>query len=502
MSGTIYYALSGDERSESDQATAVLEARLEELAGTVKQLSRYVGFSEHDPSAEQDESVRHGEWQASGIDAAPSEVLRDAALENDEQSLQNTPPSALANDAEANMLLSTFKTRYGRWIGINESDDETWNMRTVRHPLLFTASCLVATRHSSEYGPHPEADRLFFQAKDELSASLLRIQQPLAFFQAVLILSLWSTTAGQQPLSLDSWLITGYALQHSLASAVFQGLNNRTANCSFAAWSVRNHLCLSHLHACISTRRTAVVTSSDIEMARPLLTFGNNFETRVVAELALYWILYEHRINGTLRTRGALHDWKRQWARLFDQPRHRSLLMSYSFGQMLVCEQELSSKSVVVQNSLLEEILRHSSSIMQLVIDTTDARTKHLTDHVYHVIAFAAVTALRLMSKYREYFQDYADFGEMESLISEIVDWLDSIGPGSHTGHMMSDVIKATQRKLGFGVSSSTQTSPLALPMDSTNFAVPALFAANTAEFDWDAIVPDWPDLDVRDANF
>ncbi|KAI7570535.1 hypothetical protein KC343_g2089 [Hortaea werneckii] len=139
---------------------------------------------------------------------------------------------------------------------------------------------------------------------------------------------------------------------------------------------------------------------------------------------------------------------------------------------------------------------------MQLVIDTTDARTKHLTDHVYHVIAFAAVTALRLMSKYREYFQDYADFGEMESLISEIVDWLDSIGPGSHTGHMMSDVIKATQRKLGFGVSSSTQTSPLALPMDSTNFAVPALFAANTAEFDWDAIVPDWPDLDVRDANF
>ncbi|RMY79249.1 hypothetical protein D0862_13212 [Hortaea werneckii] len=459
---------------------------LEELAGTVKQLSQYVGFSEDDPRAEQDESVRHGEWQASGIDAAPPEVLRDAALENDEQSLQNTPPSALANDAEAKMLLSTFRTRYGRWIGIKESDDETWNMRTVRYPLLFTACCLVATRHSSEHVPHSEADRLFFQAKDELSASLLQTRQPLAFFQAVLILSLWSTTAGQQPLSLDSWLITGYALQHSLAPAVFQSLNNRTAKEQFAALSVRNHLCLSHLHACISTRRTAVVTSSDIELSRQLLNSGSSskFETCKVAELALYWILYEHRINGTLHGRSALHHWKLKWARLFDQSRHQFLLMSYSFGQLLMCEQVLGSKSVAVHKSLLEEMLRHSSSIMQLAIDTTDARTKHLTDHVYHIIAFAAVTALRLMSRYRKNLQASTDIGQMETLVSKTVEWLDSIEPVSNAGRTMSDVIKATQRKLGSRISSSTQMSPPALLMDSTKLAVPDLHRRGENDLD------------------
>ncbi|KAI7211127.1 hypothetical protein KC333_g7830 [Hortaea werneckii] len=216
----------------------------------------------------------------------------------------------------------------------------------------------------------------------------------------------------------------------------------------------------------------------------------------MVAELSLYWILYEHRINGSSHTRGALHHWKLNWARLFDQPRHQFLLMSYSFGQLLMCEQVLNSKSVAVAKSLLEEMLRLSSGIMQLAIDTTEARTKHLRDHVYHMIGFAAVTALRLMSRYRENLQASTDVGQTETLVFKIVEWLDSIGPVSHAGRMMSDVIKATQWRLEFGVSSSTQMSPPAFLMDSTNPAVPALFAANTAEFNWDAIIPDWPSLD------
>ncbi|KAI6859467.1 hypothetical protein KC343_g5832 [Hortaea werneckii] len=125
---------------------------------------------------------------------------------------------------------------------------------------------------------------------------------------------------------------------------------------------------------------------------------------------------------------------------------------------------------------------------MQLAIDTTDARTKHLTDHVYHIIAFAAVTALRLMSRYRKNLQASTDIGQMETLVSKTVEWLDSIEPVSNAGRTMSDVIKATQRKLGSRISSSTQMSPPALLMDSTKLAVPDLFAANTAEFDWDAI--------------
>ncbi|RMY82499.1 hypothetical protein D0861_07858 [Hortaea werneckii] len=207
---------------------------------------------------------------------------------------------------------------------------------------------------------------------------------------------------------------------------------------------------------------------------------SSNFETRMVAELALYWMLYEHRVNGTLWDRHDLSRWKSQWARLLDQPGHQVLLMCYSFGQLFMCEQVLSS------------------NIMHLAINTPDATTKHLTDHVYHMIAFAAVTALRVMSKYREKLQASIDLGQMETLVLKTVEWLDSIETVSYTGRIMSDLIKATQRTLGSRISSSTQISPPALLMDSPNLAAPDLFAANTAEFDWDALIPDWPSLATR----
>lgn len=168
--------------------TSDFRSRLEELTGTVERLSQFVGFSDDNPTAEQHMKVRHGAWRgawrASGTDAAPLEVLRDAAFESDDHAPQDSPPQALTNEREANVLLSIFRTHYRRWIGIKESGEEIWDTNTVRHPLLFTSCCLIATRHSSEPRPHPEATRFFLQAKDQLSVSLLQIRQPLAFFQA------------------------------------------------------------------------------------------------------------------------------------------------------------------------------------------------------------------------------------------------------------------------------------------------------------------------------
>lgn len=71
------------------------------------------------------------------------------------------------------------------------------------------------------------------------------------FFQSVLILSLWSTTVGQVPLSIDGWLLTSYAIQQALASPKFSFLNEQKAahidiNC-LDRWCVWNHLCLAHL---------------------------------------------------------------------------------------------------------------------------------------------------------------------------------------------------------------------------------------------------------------
>jgi hypothetical protein len=88
-------------------------------------------------------------------------------------------------------------------------------------------------------------------AKEELSVALLNVPQPLEFFQATLVLSMWSTTIAQVPMAFDSWLISGFALQHSTASGIFdfnlssyRPTLNETELDYLCIW---NHLCLVHL---------------------------------------------------------------------------------------------------------------------------------------------------------------------------------------------------------------------------------------------------------------
>jgi hypothetical protein len=98
------------------------------------------------------------------------------------------------------------------------------------------------------------APRLFQEAKTLLSICLLDVPQSIEFFQAAVILSMWSTTIGQTPLSIDSWLLSGFALQHSFASEVFAPIMGRSAAQAVSLskneldrWCVWNHLCLVHL---------------------------------------------------------------------------------------------------------------------------------------------------------------------------------------------------------------------------------------------------------------
>lgn len=120
-----------------------------------------------------------------------------------------------------------------------------------KSPLLLCACCLIAVRHTSEDSAIELAQRLFLEAKTLFSQVLLVVPQNLAFFQAALVLSLWSTTIGQVLLSIDSWLSSGFALQHSLASGLFapihQGSLSHLDRSTLQRWFVWNHLCLVHL---------------------------------------------------------------------------------------------------------------------------------------------------------------------------------------------------------------------------------------------------------------
>jgi hypothetical protein len=146
-----------------------------------------------------------------------------------------------------------FQEHYGRWVLFNETvSPETLLAQMRVSPLLLCACCLIAVRHTTQESASNIAPRLFQEAKALLTSSLLNVPQSIEFFRAAVLLSMWSTTIGQTPLSIDSWLLSGFALQHSLASDVFAPVTRGSHAASLSRseldrWCIWNHLCLVHL---------------------------------------------------------------------------------------------------------------------------------------------------------------------------------------------------------------------------------------------------------------
>jgi hypothetical protein len=196
---------------------------------------------------------------------APLFVLRDVTAQSGfrpaDRTATNTPSRGLSDDIilkgliseqDALALLSLFQEHYGRWVSFSMLIPTSMLLEDVRKsPLLLCACCLIAVRHTRQDLATQLAPVLFKEAKTLLSVAMLSVPQPIEFFQASLVLGMWSTTIGQTPLTIDSWLLSGFALQHSIASGIFHstGQARRTPQDKrgldhLCVW---NHLCLVHL---------------------------------------------------------------------------------------------------------------------------------------------------------------------------------------------------------------------------------------------------------------
>ena len=122
--------------------------------------------------------------------------------------------------------------------------------------------------------------------------------------------------------------------------------------------------------------------------------------------------------------------------------------MGFFFAQLLAYDQASKTRSAAVRESLLSEMLRLSTAIINLAMDTTDQRTRHLTDHIYHMISFAAVTLCRLLHNYEEQLSLTQDLHSLDTLILSLVSWLHAIGLPCHVAHTMGDVVAAFHKKL------------------------------------------------------
>jgi hypothetical protein len=145
-----------------------------------------------------------------------------------------------------------FQTHYGRWILLPLGTATGVLSSHIAHtPLLLCSIYLIAVRHTTQELANALAPQLFQEVRTLLASALLITPQTEEFFQAVIVLSLWSTTIGQVPLSIDGWLITSYALQQGLVSPAFAEASGRAMRPSSSTDTSKQHLwvnlCLAHL---------------------------------------------------------------------------------------------------------------------------------------------------------------------------------------------------------------------------------------------------------------
>ncbi|KAJ1715213.1 LITAF-like zinc ribbon domain-containing protein [Aspergillus flavus] len=441
--------------------------------------------------------------------APPVMVIRDLASDvgvksPDASSNESVLDGLISADLAIN-LMTIFLEHYGRWVLFDpESDPKALLGKVNRSPLLFSACCLIAVRHTTECLATTLAPRLYQSARSLISTALLVSPQPIEFFQAAIVLSLWSTTVGQVPLSIDSWLLSGFALQHCQSSPLFNAVNTANPHVQLTKttldnWCIWNHLCLAHLQYCVGTSRKSMIHASQIPKCRAIVgsDHATNYELRMVGEIHLYWTLYEHTSSESidlLKSIASLQDWKKEWQFILEQPRAQFLLMGFHFAHLLLYDQCLKCKTARARESVISEMIRHSTAIIRLAMDTADDRTRHLTDHIYHMITFAAIIICRLLNAYEQQLSQIYNLDELDSLILSLVNWMQTIGLPCHAAHTLGHVIGKVHQKLRPAVVTqplATEQSEVFFGHDLASYFPEFLGVETTEDGNWD-LMPSW----------
>jgi hypothetical protein len=168
--------------------------------------------------------------------------------------------------------------------------------------------------------------------------------------------------------------------------------------------------------------------------------------------------------------------------------------MGYHFAQLLAFGQSLKSGTAAVRESLVLEMVRLSATILQLAMDTADERTRHLTDHIYHIITFSSVTLCRLLNTYEDQLRASNDIPALDLLVLQLVAWLRSIGLPCHVAHTLSDVVSALHKKLRpHARAAEYANSETDQPIDiDIAFTFPELFGSEFYEINSGELWPGW----------
>ena len=244
----------------------------------------------------------------------------------------------LLTERQALTLQELFFQRVGPWIGIS-----SWNAiseaRDVRRisPLLFAAICLQGGRLDATFCNTAQHDQLYEHVRTLTGKELLISPLPLESVCALLILAMWSTSPKEKAEFIDSWLMSGYAVQQAKLSINFTDLlknlnEGRADHIDQRRLRLWNMICLCHLQFSVGTGRPSVIAQEYLEHCPAIL---NTIEATIydgisVATLQLFAIVQELLKHNNLtedHSRRQLKSWTTRWGHLLDANDHRVCIL-------------------------------------------------------------------------------------------------------------------------------------------------------------------------------
>jgi hypothetical protein len=178
--------------------------------------------------------------------------------------------------------------------------------------------------------------------------------------------------------------------------------------------------------------------------------------------------------------------------------------MGLHFAHLLADCESLKASKAVVSERTLGDVIQSSEDIINIFLDTTDERTRHLTDHVYNVVTFAALTLCRVLQSYHAQLQEAGhDLRMLHKLIEAIIIGLSSVGLPCHAASMLAAVVSARFARLqttvedmrtlaaeGLVAETSASMSEAYTGFDDYTFMYPDF--SRTDLFDVSADLPQW----------
>lgn len=240
----------------------------------------------------------------------------------------------LLSERQALTLQELFFQRVGPWIGVSN-----WNAiseaRDVRRisPLLFAAICLQGGRLDASFCNSSQHDQLYEHVRSLTGRELLISPLPIESVCALLILAIWSTSPKEKAEYIDSWLMSGYAVQQAKLSINFSQLlknlnEGKADHLDQRKLRLWNMICLCHLQFAVGTGRPSVIAAEYLDHCPAILntieaTIYDGISVATVQLFAIVQDLLKHNSLTQEHSRRHLKMWTNKWGHLLDANDHR-----------------------------------------------------------------------------------------------------------------------------------------------------------------------------------